>query len=269
MATYAIGDIHGCRQTLGALLSRIAFSPATDELWLTGDLVNRGTDSLGVLRWAFENRDNIRIVLGNHDLHLLAAHAGAITLPLTSPLQAILQAEDADILCEWLKAQPLLYAKGEYVLLHAGRMPEWGERQAADIALEAGERLRQGDFFAAMYGDLPARWHSALSGDARHRVAINAFSRLRLLSADGSIVLPYSGRPQERPPQTVPWFDYYPRIEWSSTIVCGHWSALGLLLRRDIMAIDTGCLWSGMLTAICLEDHKLYQEPAHPADIVK
>ena len=265
MAVYAVGDIHGRLQTLRLLLE-IAGVAEGDTLWLTGDLVSRGPDSLGVLRWAFQNRRRIVAVLGNHDLHLLAARAGAATPGEAA--RTILAAEDGEMLCDFLQALPLLHSEGDYVLLHAGRMPEWEQRQAEELAHEAALRIRGGDFFSAMYGDCPHRWHPALSPDSRHRLIVNALTRMRLLTKDGGIFLPYAGAPQHRPPLTLPWFDAPRRRHWAATTVCGHWSSLGLMLRRDVMAIDTGG-FGGALTAMRLDDRKIFQAPLHPDDSVR
>ena len=269
MAIYAIGDIHGCRQTLHDLLAHIGFSPQTDCLWLTGDLVNRGADSLGVLRWVYAERRCIKTVLGNHDLHLLATHLGAQPAADTPSLHPLLAAPDAALLCGWLRTQPLMIAEDDYVLLHAGRMPEWSMRQALELATEAAARIGDDDdFFSAMYGNEPRHWHPALSADSRHRLIINAFSRLRLLTADGGILPGYAAPPHQRPPGTVPWFDFENRQRWAATIICGHWSALGLLLRRDVAALDSGCLWGRTLTAMRLEDRQIFQVPTNAADMI-
>lgn len=267
MATYAIGDIHGRKQTFDALLSEIGFSESQDKLWLTGDLVNRGTDSLGVLRKIYAMRESIRAVAGNHDLHLLAAYLHRRSRPQNESLCAVLDAPDADELCNYLRSLPLLHEEGEYVLLHAGRLPEWDQKQAADLAAEAAMRLQaDDDFFAAMYGDEPAKWHPALSADSRHRCIVNAFARLRILGADGGMILEYAGAPENIPQGAAPWFDFPTRRRWSSAAVCGHWSSLGLLLRRDILAIDTAHR-EGKLTAVRLEDRRVFQTPIRPADI--
>ena len=267
MAVYAIGDIHGCMRTLHNLLEEIGFSPSSDTLWLTGDLVNRGAQSLDALRWAKQHQQCVKIVLGNHDLHLLAMRDGA--REATAALQPLLAAPDAKPLCDFLQAQPLLYYEDDYVLLHAGRMPQWELAQAQALAQEAQIRIRRGDFFYSMYGDLPARWHPALSDDNRHRLIINAFTRLRILNDDGSMALSYSGPPQHRPAATTTWFDFVGRKRWSATVICGHWSSLGLVVRPDLLAIDTGCLWGRCLTAVRLEDRKIFQVPAHAKDVIK
>ena len=265
MAAFAIGDIHGCQRTLAALLARIAFNPTTDTLWLTGDLVNRGPDSLGVLRWAFAHRQCVNLVLGNHDLALLAAYLGVH--PPAAGMQEILAAADADILCTWLRRQPLALTVGGYILLHAGRLAEWEQEQALDLAAEAETRIQKDDsFFHIMYGDLPSRWHPALSADDRCRLIINAFTRLRILDSAGGMVLNYTGEPAQRPLDTMPWFDFPYRRRWDAAVICGHWSTLGLLRRADLLALDTGCLWGGSLTAVRLEDGKIWQIPTCVGD---
>ncbi|MGI9305725.1 MAG: symmetrical bis(5'-nucleosyl)-tetraphosphatase [Gammaproteobacteria bacterium] len=268
MAVYAVGDIHGCLRTLQDLLARIAFSPARDSLWLTGDLVNRGPDSLGVLRWARANQHCITAVLGNHDLHLLAARFGA--RPAGDSLRAVLDAPDAEELLTWLRARPLMHAEGDYALLHAGRLPEWEQAQTEDLAAETAAQIQNDDgFFGEMFGNSPARWHPALSAPARRRAVVNALTRLRIIGADGEMILNYAGAPRNRPPKSAPWFDVPHRRRWTATAVCGHWSALGLLLRQDLAAIDGGCLWGGTLAALRLEDRKIFQVAAHPEDSAK
>lgn len=255
-------------RTFQALLDQIKFDSEKDELWLTGDLVNRGPDSLGVLRWAHERRDCVRTVLGNHDLHLLAAHAGAISLGPESPLLKILEAPDCDELCDWLRQSPLMIKGDGWALLHAGRLPEWSLDQALDLAAEAQERIQTDNgFLAAMYGDEPRRWDSALFGDDRHRLIVNAFTRMRLLSEDGGIVSGHPGPPNNRPAGTVPWFDFPGQKPWEEVTVCGHWSSAGLIDRSDLLAIDTGCLWGRCLTAVRLSDRKIFYEKAHPGDV--
>lgn len=268
MAVYAVGDIHGCLRTFNDLLESIGFSPQKDSLWLVGDLVNRGADSLGVLRRVYEMRESVRAVLGNHDLHLLAMHSGK-RKPNES-LRAVLDAPDADVLCGFLRSLPLLHSEGEYALLHAGRLPEWEEERAAELAAEAESRLRTDDnFLAAMYGNTPAKWHPALSENARQRTIVNAFTRLRILSQDGEMILDYVGAPQKRPPRTIPWFDFPYRKRWKAAVVCGHWSSLGFAARRDMVALDTGCGRGRTLTAMRLEDRRIFQVPARAADVVQ
>ena len=270
MAVYAIGDIHGCRGALDDLLAHIGFNSAVDTLWLTGDLVNRGPDSLAVLRWAYQNQNCIQMVLGNHDLHLLAAHVGVWAADKNESHQQILQAEDAKQLCAYLRAQPLMLLADDYAMVHAGRLPEWRQEEAFELAMETSARIAaDDDFLRIMYGNFPACWHPALSADMRGRVAVNAFSRLRLLAADGSMFLSYSGAPNKRPPGTIPWFDAAHRQHWRAATICGHWSSLGLLVRADLLAIDTGCLWGRQLTAVRLEDRKIFQTPARANETVK
>lgn len=271
MATFAVGDIHGCLRTLNDLLSLISFSPRQDTLWLTGDLVGRGPDSPGVLRRLHQMRGSVRAVCGNHDLHFLAAHLGARPAPENdASLRELLRAPDAAELCGWLRSLPLMHCEGDYALLHAGRMPEWEQNRAEDLAAEAAARLHSDDnFFALMYGSEPLRWHPALSRDSRHRFLTNVFTRLRVLSADGATALRYAGAPENRPPGTIPWFDFPYRRRWRAAAVVGHWSSLGLLLRRDVVSLDTGCLWGRTLTAMRLEDRKIFQTPARAEDVVE
>ncbi|MDM5147565.1 symmetrical bis(5'-nucleosyl)-tetraphosphatase [Candidatus Persebacteraceae bacterium Df01] len=266
MATYAIGDIHGCLRTFQALLTRVNFNPARDTLWLTGDIVNRGPNSLEMLRWVHDHRHCLRLVLGNHDLALLAAHLGVH--PPTAATQLILRADDGNKLCHWLRRQPLAIAESDYVMIHAGRLATWEQTQTLELAAEVATRIQtDDDFFNVMYGNNPTRWHPAFSADNRCRLIINALTRLRLLNNDGSLYLDYAGEPNQRPPGTVPWFDFPHRQWWQATVIFGHWSSLGLVMRSDIMAIDTGCLWGRQLTAVRLEDRTVFQVPTQEDDI--
>ncbi len=261
MATYAIGDVQGCHGAVRRLLERIAFRPDVDRLWLTGDLVNRGPDSLRVLRWARDLGDRAVVVLGNHDLHLLAVAHGAAPGGRTDTLRAVLTAPDREELLEWLRARPLLHREDGLALVHAGLLPEWSIEAALDLAREVEEELRRAPrrLLASMYGDEPSRWSGALRRTDRHRVVINAMTRLRMLGRSGEMRLDYAGAPAKAPPHLVSWFDAPGRASGTTTIVCGHWAALGLVVRPDLLALDTGCVWGGRLTAVRLEDRAVFQ----------
>ncbi|MFQ5791450.1 MAG: symmetrical bis(5'-nucleosyl)-tetraphosphatase [Acidobacteriota bacterium] len=263
MATYVIGDIQGCYRTLLRLLARIAFDPARDRIWLTGDLVNRGPQSLEVLRWAKELEARLTMVLGNHDLHLLAQAKGVREARPYDTLDAILTAPDRDALLKWLRRRPLFHREGPYVLVHAGLLPTWSLEEAQIVAGEVGEALsseRSEDLLEAVYASgEPPRWDRPLTGMARLRVAASVFTRLRTCTREGRLCLEFNGPPGMAPPGCLPWFRLtsFPAV----TVLFGHWAALGLHLDRGFIGLDTGCVWGGALSAFRLEDRSLFQEP--------
>ena len=267
MATYAIGDLQGCLDPLHQLLDRVGFAPGRDELWLAGDLVNRGAQSLETLRFIRSLGDSARCVLGNHDIHLLML-AGQHTRPHRSDtLDAILAAPDRDELLDWLLSIPLLQRRGRHVMVHAGLLPEWTLAQAEALAAEAHDVLRRefNNLASSLYGNLPDRWNDGLRGRDRLRVIVNAFTRMRVCDADGRMDLPHKGLVERRPAGTVPWFDLPHRHGADTVVVCGHWSAVGLMLRPGLAALDTGCLWGGWLTALRLEDSAVFQVRGDPS----
>jgi len=264
MATFAIGDIQGCYIELQQLLASFNFDPAQDRLWLVGDLVNRGPGSVEVLRLVKSLGDAAITVLGNHDLHLLAVAEGMAKLHKSDTLDEVLNAPDRDELLDWLRHQRLLHAEGDYVLVHAGLMPQWSVAQAADLAREAEVKLRGSKyvkFLERMYGNTPSVWDDELTGYDRLRVIVNAFTRLRVLSERGEMEFRFKGELHNIPEGYVPWYEIPERQSRDATVIFGHWSALGLMLRENAIALDTGCLWGGPMTAIRLEDRKLFQVP--------
>lgn len=264
MARYAIGDIQGCMTSLERLLARIDFSPARDELWLTGDLVNRGPRSLDVLRWASSLGDRVTTVLGNHDLHLLARAAGVVGPKKRDTLDAVLAAPDRDQLLEWLRHCPLLHHDERFVLVHAGLHPRWTIAEARARAAEL-ERELQGPawhaFLAQMLGP-PPRWDPRLQGGERWRALLAYFVRVRTCYPDGRVEPSFDGPPSEAPPGCAPWFALPDRAWTTHTAVFGHWAALGLDLAPDHLALDTGCVWGNALTAVRLDDRAVFQVPA-------
>ena len=262
MSTYAVGDIQGCYTELQQLLEQVRFEPAQDKLWLVGDLVNRGADSLAVLRLVKSLGDSAITVLGNHDLHLLAVAEGAAEMNRNDTLDEILDAPDRDELLCWLRNQRLLYAQDGYVLVHAGLLPQWSVTQAESLAREAEVTLRGTDyatFLAHMYGDAPHQWDDKLSGYQRLRVIVNACTRLRICTKKGKMEFKFKGEVEHIPAGYMPWFDVPDRASRDATVVFGHWSALGLRIEPHVIALDTGCLWGGALSAIRLEDRQLFQ----------
>ena len=264
MPTYAVGDIQGCHAELQSLLEKISFDPARDRLWLVGDLVNRGPGSVEVLRLVKSLGEAAITVFGNHDLHLLAVAEGVAKLHKSDTLDAVLNAPDRDELLDWLRHQRLLHAEGGYVLVHAGLLPQWSVEQAAALAREAEAKLQGGKyvrFLERMYGNTPSTWDDELTGYDRLRVIVNACTRLRVLSERGEMEFRYKGELHNIPEGYVPWYDAPGRKSSDATVVFGHWSALGLMVRDNAIALDTGCLWGGPMTAIRLEDRKLFQVP--------
>ena len=260
MATYAVGDIQGCGAEFRQLLEQMRFDPAQDKLWLVGDLVNRGPDSLEVLRFVRSLGDAAITVLGNHDLHLLAVAEGVAELHHTDTLDEILNAPDRDELLAWLRGQRLLYNEGDYVLVHAGLVPQWSVEQAANLAREVEAALRGPDyatFLQRMYGNAPHTWDDELTGYKRLRVIVNAFTRMRICTPGGEMEFRFKGELPDIPEGYLPWYEVPKRKSRKATVIFGHWSALGL--ESKVIALDTGCLWGGPMSAIRLEDRELFQ----------
>ncbi len=261
MPTYAIGDLQGCHDSLRRLLDDIRFDAAVDRLWFVGDLVNRGPDSLAVLRFIKNLGDAAISVLGNHDLHLLALAEGYSRAHKGDTLDAVLAAPDRDELLHWLRHQKLAWREGNWLMVHAGVLPGWTVDESMARAREA-ETVLQGayyrDFFAQMYGNAPVAWDDGLQGIERLRVIVNAFTRLRYCSVDGEMEFHHKGAPGTQPAGWLPWFEVPGRKSAGATCIIGHWSTLGLINRNDLIALDTGCLWGGKLTAFRLEDRQVF-----------
>jgi len=262
MATYAIGDLQGCFEPLERLLASIAFDRARDRLWFVGDLVNRGPDSLACLRFVKSLGDAAVAVLGNHDLHLVCLAEGVQERRARDTLDDVLEAPDRGELLAWLRHRPLFHAEGSHALVHAGLLPQWSVKRARELAREVEAALRADDyrkFLERMYGDKPAAWDDSLSGIDRLRVIVNAMTRLRVVDASGAMVLNFKGEPDEAREGWTPWFDAPARRSADHTVVCGHWSALGLEIRPDLLSLDSGCVWGRCLTAVRLEDRRVFQ----------
>jgi bis(5'-nucleosyl)-tetraphosphatase (symmetrical) len=265
MALYAIGDIQGCHAEFRALLDLIGFAPARDRLWLVGDLVNRGPDSLAVLRDVMALGDAAVTVLGNHDLHLLAVAAGHQKPHRSDTLAAILAAPDRDALLAWLARRPLVTVEGDHLLVHAGLLPAWTAATAAMLSREIEAKLASADagrFLSVLYGDEPRTWRDDLQGDDRLRAAINAFTRMRFCTAGGTMELREKRGREFTPEGFRPWFAHDARQTARLTVVCGHWSTLELDLAPNVLMLDAGCLWGGTLTAVRLPDRRVYQVPS-------
>ncbi len=257
MTTYAIGDVQGCYDELQYLLERIGFDVALDQLWFTGDLVNRGPGSLAVLRFVKELGDRAITVLGNHDLHLLAVDAGIRRPRKNDTLGCILTAPDADELLYWLRNRPLLHIDHGlgYVMIHAGLPPQWDLEKAMICARDV-ETLLQGtgyiDFIQHMYGDEPDQWSESLSGWDRFRFITNCFTRLRYCDRDGRLALGEKGAPGSQPQHYFPWFELWNPGDEDIQVIFGHWSTLSKCHRTGFHALDSGCVWGGSLTAMRL-----------------
>ena len=266
MATYAIGDIQGSYKEFRQLLDLINLN-SNDNLWLVGDIVNRGPDSLLLLRFLRTISDKVIIVLGNHDIHLLMVAGGYANAQSGDTLQGILNAPDRDELLHWLRNQRLLHISEEYVLVHAGLLPSWSVAQAAELAKEAESFIQNSDrsiplkLSPHLYGNYPSQWDSSLKGYDRIRVIINALTRMRICTSKGRMNLSFKGHAGEIPVGYFPWFDVPNRVSKEATVICGHWSALSLQVKSNLIALDTGCIWGGSLTAIRLEDREIFQIP--------
>jgi len=250
---FLIGDLQGCREAFDRLLDEIGFSPSRDRLHVLGDLVNRGPDSLGVLQRLRALDDAAVYLLGNHDLHLLVVAAGVRRAHRGDTLQAVLASPEREALLRWLRQGLLADRAHGWLLVHAGVPPQWDAAQTLALAGEVQALLRDDEAFAAfvprMYGDLPARWDDSLRGEARSRVIINALTRIRFCTDDGTMEFTVKDGAAAAPPGHAAWFDIAARRTAGTPIAFGHWSTLGLVDRPDLLALDTGCVWGGSLTA--------------------
>jgi bis(5'-nucleosyl)-tetraphosphatase (symmetrical) len=263
MTVWAIGDLQGCYDATQRMLEKLAFDPARDRLWFCGDLVNRGGQSVQTLRLVHSLRENSVVVLGNHDLSLLAISERREDeqRKVNADLQGVLFAPDRDELIGWLRMQKLLHVDRSlgWMMVHAGLAPKWTTTMAERHAREVEERLRgdqPGRLLKNMYGDKPA-WHPKLAGVDRHRAIINVFTRLRYCTPRGRISFEDKGAPGTQPPGLYPWYEVPGRVERDLKVVCGHWSTLGLFIGHGVHAIDTGAVWGGKLTALQLDTDEL------------
>jgi bis(5'-nucleosyl)-tetraphosphatase (symmetrical) len=259
VATYAIGDVQGCFDELLALLERIGFL-GSDRLWFVGDLVNRGPKSLQVLRFARDLGERAAVVLGNHDLHLIAQYEGIEKIRRADTFQDVLDAPDAGELVAWLRARPMMHAEGAYAMVHAGLLPQWSIARAQRLGAEVSAALaapHYREFLLNMYGNQPARWDDALTGWDRLRVIVNAMTRMRYCNRQGRMDLDAGGI--EPPKGYSRWYET--RKKENQTLVFGHWSQLGLVFAPGVAGLDSGCIWGGRLSALRLDDRTLFQLP--------
>ncbi len=262
MTTYVIGDVQGCQPKLTELLDRIRAACPQPKFIFVGDLVNRGPKSLATLREVRALGHTANMVLGNHDLHLLAVAHGIRKLHPSDTLDDILAAPDRDELLDWMRRQPMALLENGHLLVHAGVVPQWTADQTMELAHEVETVLRGPDwieFLRQMYGNTPARWDDGLTGADRLRCIVNALTRIRFCTPDGAMDLAVSKGAETALPGYLPWFDVPGRKTEDVTVVFGHWSTLGLTLRPNVISLDTGCLWGGKLTAVCLEDRSVIQ----------
>lgn len=257
MADYLIGDIQGCDAALAQFLALADFSPSRDRLFCLGDLVNRGPDSLATLRRLVAWAGSVESVLGNHDLHLLAVAAGLRQPGRLDTLARVLDAPDCPALLDWLRQRPLAMQLDDgaagILLVHAGLLPEWTATQALDLAAEVSHALQgpnSHDFLSQMYGNQPDRWQPELTDHARLRLITNAFTRLRYCHADGRMDFDSKESTNSAPAGLLPWFALPHRASAGDCIAFGHWSTLGLKLEPQLIALDTGCIWGGQLSAL-------------------
>ncbi len=264
MSTYAVGDIQGCLKPLQALLVHIQFDPNKDKLWVAGDMINRGPDSLKTLRFLYHLRKSLKVVLGNHDLHLLAVASGKRSPAPSDTLKSILNASDRDILLEWIREQPLVHHddKLDYTMVHAGIPPQWSIKKAVEYSREVEAVLQSNKivkFLSKMYGNQPDTWNEKLTGIQRWRIITNYFTRMRFCSGEGKLELNTKSGSNDAPEGYLPWYEHTHRKTHNDKIIFGHWAALnGNADHKNVFAIDTGCVWGGKLTMMRLEDQKLF-----------
>jgi len=269
MATYAIGDIQGCFYSFQNLLKVLNFNKKKDKLWLVGDLVNRGRWSLEVLNWCFENKEVIKAVLGNHDLHLLAILTKKQFLNSSDTLQPILMAQNLSKLVEWLYSLPLIQIENNFLMVHAGLLPEWSSRDAKDLSDMTMMALNKnpGNFFEEMYGNNPKKWDSNLKEKDLLRLTINIMTRMRVLDKNGAINFSYKDNLTNLPNDLRPWFELRPKKR-SEFIISGHWSAIGVVRHDNGITLDSGCVWGGELSAYDLYSKKIIKVNADLRDLI-
>ena len=256
---YLIGDVQGCCDALDRLLEKISFSPSRDRLYVLGDLVNRGPQSLATLRRLRALGDAAVCLLGNHDLHLLAVAFGGRRLQRNDTLTDILQAPDRDESIAWLRHRPMALLADGWLMVHAGVLPQWDVTTTLQRAGEVEAVLRGpdlGEFLGVMYGNEPVQWSPGLSGPARLRLIINVLTRIRFCAADGTLDLSTKESADAAPAGFFPWFDAPGRRTQGTPVAFGHWSTLGLINRPDLLALDTGCVWGGQLTAVRIDENR-------------
>jgi bis(5'-nucleosyl)-tetraphosphatase (symmetrical) len=262
MSTYAIGDVQGCYDQLMRLLERAGYDERRDRLWFVGDLVNRGPESLATARFVKGLGQRAVTVLGNHDLALLVIGAGHARPHRGDTFGDILAAPDRDELLDWLRHQKMMHAEGAWAMVHAGLLPQWTIAQALALGREVEAALRGPDhneFLRRMYGNEPLRWRDDLAGYDRLRIIVNAMTRMRLATPEGTLEFSHKTGLDGAPAGYLPWYDVPGRASRGDAVIFGHWAALGLLVRNDVVCLDSGCVWGRSLSALRLEDRRLFQ----------
>ena len=276
MPTYAIGDIQGCKTELESLLELINFDAAKDKLWFAGDLINRGPDSLGTLRLIYSLKDSVVVVLGNHDLHMLAVNARLqqdekqrqpFKRNPKDNFYPILDAPDADDLLDWLRFRPLVHVEDQYLLVHAGVYPLWDWNDITQYAGEVEKVLRSEhytEFLKQMYGNQPDKWSTSLIGNDRLRFITNTLTRMRYCYPDAALDMLCKGPRSQTSEKLIPWFKVKDRIKHQGYILHGHWASLMEKEPEEgIISLDTGCVWGNKLSAWCLEEKRWYSVPGY------
>ena len=268
MSIYAIGDLQGCFYSFQSLLNAVNFNKSEDEVWLVGDLVNRGQGSLEVLNWCYEHRDNIKIVLGNHDLHFLAVAFKVKSLSTKDTFESILKNKNLSKIIDWLLSIPLAYGNEEYLMVHAGIAPSWSSELTKELSNEVTIELNKNprEFLKKMYGNLPSIWNENDKKEDRLRFAINTMTRMRALNQDGSINFSFKENINKLPSNLTPWY-LFPAEERREFILSGHWSAIGIKTYTKGITLDSGCVWGRKLSAYSFEDKKIISIDADPRDL--
>ncbi len=262
MATYAIGDIQGCFSHFKNLLSIINFNSHKDRLWLVGDIVNRGPESLKTLKYIKNLGKSVTMVLGNHDIHLIKLAGGNENQKNGDTLSETLASPDIQEIIDWLRKKPLFHYEEDYAMVHAGILPQWDISQTVALANEVEEQLSGNEwrvFLPEVYGDYPNFWNENWTGYTRFRVIINALTRLRTCTSDGKMDFEYKGGLDQIPKQRMAWFDIPGRKTKKINVVFGHWSSIGLHTKNNATCLDTGCVWGRSLSALRLEDQRVFQ----------
>ncbi len=268
MSIYAIGDLQGCFFSLQSLLDTLNFNKRNDELWFVGDLVNRGKSSLEVLDWCYKHRENIKIVLGNHDLHFLAVALKIKSISTKDTIDPILQHKNLSKFIDWLLSIPLAYGNEEYLMVHAGIPPSWSSELTKKLSDEITIELNKNpkNFLKKMYGNFPNKWNKNYNKEDRLRFAINAITRMRTLNKDSSIESSFKQTLNKLPAHLIPWY-LFPAVERNEFIVSGHWSAIGIQSYENGITLDSGCVWGRKLSAYSFEEKKVISINADPRDL--
>jgi len=269
MATYAIGDLQGCFYTFNKLLEKISFNTTNDELWLVGDILNRGQNSLEVVDWCYNNRQNIKLVLGNHDLHFLAIAFSLKNLSKRDTLSKLLSSAKLKSYIDWLLSIPLIYENDDYLMIHAGLLPSWRKDDAVKLSRSFSDGLIDNPEFLleSMYGNKPDQWHDDLDEDERNRIAVNVMTRMRCLDLNERLDFKYKGTLNTIPENLKPWFSFKTNRNDNQLLITGHWSAISFHKHPLGFALDSGCVWGEHLTALCLETKKIFKEKADLKDL--